>query len=76
MSESKKKKEERKKPPKHIFHSICVFGESDVGKEGEFIVVTNELGNVLAARKIHFVYGGGIQGLRGSAVVLACRKGG
>ena len=60
MSESKKKKEERKKPPKHRFQSICIFGESDVRKEGEFVVVANELGKFLATRKIHFVYEGGI----------------
>ena len=43
MSESKKEKEERneekekKRTPKHKFNSICVFGESEVGKEREFI---------------------------------------
>ena len=60
MSESKKKKEEREKLLKHRFQSIYVFGESDVRKEGEFVATANELRNVLAARKIHFVYGGGI----------------
>ena len=71
MSESNKKKEERKTPPKCRFHSICIFGESDVGKEEEFVAASNELGKSLAARKIHFVYGGGIQGLRGSAALSA-----
>ena len=62
MFESKEKKEERKerkerkKPLKHRFKSICVFGESKVGKEGEFIVAASELGNVLFSRKINFVY--------------------
>ena len=59
MFESKKEKrkegKERKKPPKHGFHSICVFSESDAGKEGEFIVAANDLGKVLVARKIHCV---------------------
>ena len=61
MFESKKEErteKERKKPLKHRFHFIYVFDEFDVGKEGEFIVVANELGKVLATRKIHFVYGG------------------
>ena len=61
---------------KHRFQSICVFGESDVGKEGEFVATANELGKVLSARKIHFVYGRGIQGLRGNVTLSACRKGG
>ena len=57
MSESKKEKDEkneekeRKRPPKYRFKSICIFGESDVGKEGEFIAVASELGNVLAVEK-------------------------
>ena len=79
MSESKKEKEERrkekKKPPKHRFKSICVFGESDVGKEGEFLAASSELGHVLASRKINFVYGGGIQGLRGCAALSASYRG-
>ena len=47
MFESKKKKVERKegkekkKPSKHKFQSFCVFGESNVGREGEFVIVTN-----------------------------------
>ena len=66
MFESKKKKEkrkegkERKKLPKHRFQSICVFSEFNVGREGEFIATTNELGNGLPIRKINFMYGGGI----------------
>ena len=81
MFDSKKKKEERKerkkrkKPPKHRFQSICVFGESNVGREEEFIVAANELANILIARKINFVYGGGIQGLRGRIVLSVSRKG-
>ena len=60
MSESKKKKKERKKPLKHRFQFICVLGEFDVRREGEFIAVANELGNVLVTKKINFVYEGGI----------------
>ena len=50
MSESKKKKKEerkeekeKKRPSKHRFKSICVFGESDVRRESEFIAAANEL---------------------------------
>ena len=81
MFESKKKKEERKeekerkKPPKHRFKSICIFDEFDVGREEEFIVAASELGHILTIRKINFVYGGGIQGLKGSMVILASIKG-
>ena len=66
MFESKKKKDERreekerKKPSKHRFKSIYVFNGSDVGREGEFIARASGLGNVLVARKINFMYGGGI----------------
>ena len=75
MFESKKKKEEkkegkeRKRPPKHRFKSICVFSESDVKREREFIVTVSELGNVLVTKKINFVYGGGIQYFRGNVVI-------
>ena len=31
--EERKEGKERKRPPKHKFKSICVFGESDVGRE-------------------------------------------
>ena len=58
--EERKERKERKKPPKYRFQSICVFSEPDVGKEGEFIATTNELGKVLASRKINFIYRGGI----------------
>ena len=74
MFESKKKKKKRKKPLKHRFQSIYVFSESDVGKEGEFIAIANELGKALATRKIHFVFKGGIQGLKGIAALSASRK--
>ena len=60
MSETKKKKKKRKKPLKHRFQSICVFSKFDVGKEGEFVAVANKLEKILTARKIHFLYGGGI----------------
>ena len=53
--EERKERKERKKPPKYRIQYVCVFGVSDVRKEGEFIVATNELGKVLVTRKINFV---------------------
>ena len=68
MSESKKEErkegKERKKPPKYRFQSVCVFGESNVGKEVEFITTTNELRKILIAQKINFMYRRGIQGVK------------
>ena len=81
MFRSKKKKEERKeekerkKPLKHKFKSICIFNESNVGRKGAFIATTSEIGNVLASRKINFVYGGGIQDLSGNATISTSMKG-
>jgi len=50
---------------------ICVFGGSSPGKEKEFLEAANTLGNVLAERKIHLVYGGGSLGLMGSVSTAA-----
>jgi len=49
----------------HHIRNICVFGGSSPGKEKEFLESTNHLGQVLAERKIHLVYGGGNLGLMG-----------
>ena len=62
-------------PSQRRIQSICVFGGSNLGIDHEFMKAANELGHVLAARKIHIVYGGGIQGLRGSVAMTACIKG-
>ena len=43
--------------------NIYVFGGSSPRKEIEFLESTNHLGQVLAERKIHLVYGGGSLGL-------------
>jgi predicted Rossmann-fold nucleotide-binding protein len=50
----------------HQKKNICVFGGSSHGKEKEFLESTNHLGQVLAERKIHLVYGKGSLGLMGS----------
>jgi predicted Rossmann-fold nucleotide-binding protein len=52
----------------HHIRNICVFGGSSPGKEKEFLESANHLGQVLAERKIHLVYGGGSLGLMGGCV--------
>jgi hypothetical protein len=55
----------------HHIRNICVFGGSSPGKEKEFLESANHLGQVLAERKIHLVYGGGSFGLmRGVPIVV------
>jgi uncharacterized protein (TIGR00730 family) len=49
----------------HHIKNICVFDGSSPEKEIEFLESTNHLGQVLAERKIHLVYGGGSLGLMG-----------
>jgi predicted Rossmann-fold nucleotide-binding protein len=49
-------------PSSHHIRNICVFGGSSPGKEKEFLE-SAYLGQVLAERKIHLVYGGGSLGL-------------
>jgi hypothetical protein len=49
----------------HHIRNICVFGGSSPGKEKEFLESANHLGQVLAERKIHLVYGEGSLGLMG-----------
>ncbi|XVE92424.1 hypothetical protein REPUB_Repub01dG0095900 [Reevesia pubescens] len=45
--------------------SICVFCGSNPGKDEEFVKIANNLGRVLAERKIQLVYRGGSLGLMG-----------
>ena len=52
----------------HHIRNICVFCGSSPGKEKEFLESANHLGQVLAERKIHLVYGGGSLGLMGGCV--------
>jgi len=54
----------------HHIRNICVFGGSSPRKEKEFLESANHLGQILAERKIHLVYGGGSLGLmRGVSIV-------
>ena len=55
----------------HHIRNICVFGGSSPGKEKEFLESANHLGQILAERKIHLVYGGGSLGLMGSVSTTA-----
>ncbi|XVE60449.1 hypothetical protein DITRI_Ditri05aG0129400 [Diplodiscus trichospermus] len=45
--------------------SIYVFYGTNPGKNAKFVQVANNLGTMLAKRKIHLVYGGGSLGLMG-----------
>ncbi|XVF28618.1 hypothetical protein REPUB_Repub15cG0045600 [Reevesia pubescens] len=51
--------------------SFCIFCESNLGKDEEFVKIVNNLGRVLAARKIHLVYEGGSLGLMGCVAIAA-----
>ncbi|KAL9376690.1 hypothetical protein Peur_030810 [Populus x canadensis] len=51
--------------------NICVFGGSSPGKEIAFLEAANHLGQVLAEKKIHLVYGGGSLGLMGGVAIAA-----
>jgi predicted Rossmann-fold nucleotide-binding protein len=53
----------------HHIRNICVFGGSSLRKEKKFLESTNHLGQVLAERKIHLVYGGGNLGLIGGVSI-------
>jgi uncharacterized protein (TIGR00730 family) len=59
----------------HHIRNICVFGGSSPGKEKEFLESANHLGQVLAERKIHLVYGEGNLGLM-RGVLIAVFLGG
>ena len=59
MSESKKEKE-GKKSSKNRLKSIYVFGESSIGKDGEFLQLARELGYTFTLKNMNFVYRGGI----------------
>ena len=49
----------------HHIIKICVFSESSLRKDKEFLESANHLCRVLAERKIHLVYRGGSLGLMG-----------
>jgi predicted Rossmann-fold nucleotide-binding protein len=59
----------------HHIRNICVFGGSSPEKEKEFLESANHLGQVLAARKIHLVYGGGNLRLMGGVSITAFFEG-
>ncbi|XVF03103.1 hypothetical protein REPUB_Repub04eG0231900 [Reevesia pubescens] len=51
--------------------SVYVFCGSNPGKDEEFVNIANNLGRVLAERKIHLVYGGCSLGLMGCVATAA-----
>ena len=53
----------------HHIRNICVFGGSSPGKEKEFLELANDLGQVLAKRKINLVHGGSSLGLMGGVSI-------
>ncbi|XVF19186.1 hypothetical protein REPUB_Repub11eG0088600 [Reevesia pubescens] len=55
--------------------SVCVFCRSNLGKDEKFVKITNNLGRVLAKRKIHLVYGGDSLGLMGCVATAAYLEG-
>lgn len=57
------------------FKNICVFGGAYPGKDKIFANEAIRLGEVLAQRKIHLIYGGGSTGLMG-AVATTTHHGG
>jgi hypothetical protein len=59
----------------HQIRNICVFGGSSRGKEKEFLESANHLGQVVAKRKIHLVYGGGSLGLMGGVSIATFLEG-
>jgi uncharacterized protein (TIGR00730 family) len=59
----------------HHIRNIGVFGGSSPRKDIEFLKSTNHLGQVLAERKIHLVYGGGSLGLMGGVSIAAFLRG-
>jgi hypothetical protein len=59
----------------HQIRNIYVFGGSSPGKEKEFLESANHLGQVLAERKIHLVYGGGSLGLMGGVSIATFLEG-
>jgi len=59
----------------HQIRNICVFGGSSPRKEKEFLESADHLGQVLAERKIHLVYGGGSLGLMGGVSITAFLRG-
>jgi len=59
----------------HQIKNICVFGGSSPRKEKEFLESANHLGQVLAERKTHLVYGGGSLGLMGGVSIAVFLRG-
>ncbi len=60
----------------HYMKRVCVFCGSSPGARREYIDAAEQLGKILAERKIGLVYGGGKVGLMGYAANAAVQAGG
>ena len=49
--------------PNRQFKNICVLSGFTYGKHKEFVEAAIDLGRIIAAIKLHLVYGGGNRGL-------------
>ncbi|KAK9208704.1 hypothetical protein WN944_001064 [Citrus x changshan-huyou] len=49
--------------PNKQFKNICVFSGFNYGKHKEFVEASIDLGQSIAERKLHLMYGGGNRGL-------------
>ncbi|XVF19397.1 hypothetical protein REPUB_Repub11eG0106900 [Reevesia pubescens] len=59
----------------HQIKSVCVFYGSNPRKDEEFVKIANNLGRVIAERRICLVYGGGSLGLMGCVATAAHLRG-
>ena len=73
--QAKEKEKEMASSSHQRFKNICVFGGAYPGKDKIFANEAIRLGEVLAQRKIHLIYGGGSTGLMG-AVATTTHHGG
>ncbi|KAL6580920.1 hypothetical protein OROMI_006843 [Orobanche minor] len=57
--------------PLYSIQSVCDFARATLGKNVRFMKATDNFGEVMAARKISIIYGGGNTGLRGRVAASA-----
>jgi len=59
-----------------MIQSVCVFCGSSLGSRPEYKLAAEEMGGLLARRKIRLIYGGGNVGLMGAAADACLAAGG
>ncbi|KAL6580912.1 hypothetical protein OROMI_006835 [Orobanche minor] len=57
--------------PLYSIQSVCDFARATLGKNVRFMKAADNFGEVMAARKISIIYGGGNTGLRGRVAASA-----